>query len=263
MVVSGPGVGQRGRVDLVAAVLVGVLAVQLGDPARAHRGQELAQQLVVVARRLRPAVGVARPVAHVGVGDLLARLGLGLLEQLRGGLVVGDQPEVAQSDQRLQEGVEDVQVRGERVLEVVDPAREPGRPDAQRRRHLEGGQRLAGDVEVVRLAEQVAGAAVGLDRGRLGHAADPGRRAAVEGEHVLPGPVVARAVDGKALHLVEQPPQRRLVAARLAAQAGAVDQVRLLEGGQRVELQSLAGEEDVQDLAALEADLVARRRVGQ
>ena len=70
-------------------------------------------------------------------------------------------------------------------------------------------------------------------------------------------------LDGKVLHLVEQPPQRRPVAARLAAHAGAVDQVRLLEGRQRVQLQSLAGEEDVEDLAALEADLVARRRVGQ
>ena len=82
-------------------------------------------------------------------------------------------------------------------------------------------------------------------------------------EAVLPGDELARALHGEALHLVEQPAQAGPVAARLAALAGAVHVVGLLEGREWVQLEALAGEVDVDDLAALEADLVARRRERQ
>src|ERR687896_190843 len=104
----GAGVDQLGRVHLVAAVALGVVAVERPQAARAHRGEELAQQLVVVARGLVPPVRVERPVADVRQRHLGERLGLALLEQARRPRVSGQLAEVVQPDQRLQEAGEDV-----------------------------------------------------------------------------------------------------------------------------------------------------------
>ena len=57
--------------------------------------------------------------------------------------------------------------------------------------------------------------------------------------------------------------ERLGVAAGLLAHAGPVDQVGLLEGRERVQLEALAREVLEQDLAAREGDPVARGRVGQ
>src|SRR5215207_6530351 len=82
------------RIDLVAAVAAGVVAVEGAQPARAHALEELAQQLVVVAVRLVAGVVVERPVAHVAQRDLLAGLRLSLTEESPRTLVVRQLAEV-------------------------------------------------------------------------------------------------------------------------------------------------------------------------
>ena len=64
-------------------------------------------------------------------------------------------------------------------------------------------------------------------------------------------------------HLVQQAREHRTVASGLLAHAGAVDQVRLLEGGEWMQLEPAAREVLEQDLAALEGHAIARRREGQ
>src|SRR5215204_413258 len=250
------------RVDLVAAVAARVVAVQRTEPARAHALEELAQQLVVVAARLVAGVVVERPVADVAERHLLARLRLGLAEQPARAVVAGELAEVVQADQRLKEGVEDVEARRERVLEIVHAAPRAGRPHAAGRRGLEGAESAPGRLPVLRLTQQRGRAAERLDPGGLSHAAHPWRRAAAEIEQVLPRDEAAPPVDGESGHLVEDAAERPFVAAGLLALAEAVQVVGLLERGERVQLKTLAGEVLEQDLAAAEAHLVARRGVG-
>jgi hypothetical protein len=145
----------------------------------------------------------------------------------------------------------------------VHAAGRPAGAHPGRRRGLEGGQARASGLDVARLRQQAGAARERLDPRRLRHSADPGRRAAAEVEGVLPGDEIARAAHGELGHLVEQSAEARLVAAGLPALAGAMHVVGLLEGGQRVQLQALAREVLVEDLAALEADLVADARVRQ
>ena len=118
-------------------------------------------------------------------------------------------------------------------------------------------------MQVLGLVQQVGGPAQGLDARRLGHAAHPRWRAAAEVEQVLPGDEAPAPGHTERVHLVEQLAQGVRIAFRLVPHAEAVQGVGLLEGGQRVDLQPLAGEVLEQDLAAPEAHLVACRRVGQ
>ena len=72
---------------------------------------------------------------------------------------------------------------------------------------------------------------------------------------------MAAALHGERRHLIEDAPQRRLVAGRLLALAEAVQMIGLLEDRERVQLEALAREVLVEQLAAPEAHLVADRRV--
>jgi hypothetical protein len=82
-------------------------------------------------------------------------------------------------------------------------------------------------------------------------------------EQVLPRDEAAPALYRERRHLVEQRAQRDLIAGGLSPLAEAVQVVGFLEGGQRMQLEPLAREVLEQDLAAAEADLVARGGVGQ
>src|SRR4051794_37393178 len=104
-----------------------------------------------------------------------------------------------------------------------------GDADADRRRGAEGPQRVLGGAAVAAcaLGGHARRAGPRLDRRALRHAADPRRRAAAEGEVVLPGD---EAVASRAeLHEpVERPAQRRSRARSLAAAAHRRDEVLLL-----------------------------------
>ena len=118
-------------------------------------------------------------------------------------------------------------------------------------------------MQVLGLVQQVRSPAQGLNAGGLSHAAHPGWRAAAEVEQVLPGDEAAAPGHTERVHLVEQLAQGVRIAFRLVPHAEAVQGVGLLEGGQRMDLKTLAGEVLEQDLAAPEAHLVPGRRVGQ
>src|SRR4029078_11299181 len=96
-----------------------------------------------------------------------------------------------------------------------------------------------------------------LDARGLRHPAHPRWRAATEVELILPGDDVAAALHRERRHLVQDPSQRGLVAVRLAPLAEAVQRVRLLERGERVELEALAREVHEHELAPLEGHRVA------
>ncbi len=124
-------------------------------------------------------------------------------------------------------------------------------------RRREGGQRLAGLGEIARPVQQLRRAAQRLHGGGLRHAAHPRRRAAAEGEEVLPGDEAPRAPRGGAVELGDQLGQAVATAAR-AAHARAVHQVGPLPVDQRLELHAAPGVVLEQDLAAAEAHLGAR-----
>ncbi len=152
--------------------------------------------------------------------------------------------------------------------------------DAGRPARVERAQCGAGGHVVLRAVEQARRPAERDDGRGLSHRAHPRRRAAAEVEQVLPGDEVTAAFDRDLRELIEQPPQAPLPArgsppwtGRLgtadrppgaASRARAMQQVGLLEVGQRVQLEAAAREVLVQKLAAAERDLVAgsRERLG-
>lgn len=179
----------------------------------------------------------SRPRPRVRVRDQQAGVRVAGAEQRRPARVLGGVAVVVEPDERLQEPVEDEQVRRVGVNEVVSAA--GGRAgDADRRGGLERGQRRLRDVAVAGHAGERVGAAEGLDAGALGHAAHPRRRAALEGEEVLPGREGAAAGPQRD-HGVEQLAQLRAGAVAVAL-AGRPGGVGLAEVGQRLDLQAEA-----------------------
>ena len=146
----------------------------------------------------RSAEGVPRPVAGVAAAApprapraRLRRRGA----RARG--VAGDRRVVVEADHRLEEGVEDVEARGEGVLQVVRPAR-AGRGWRRRwgavsgtRRGPRGRTRRSPASPSSCEARPSAWIAVAC-----GHAADPRWPPAAELEVVLPGPKAAAAGRG-------------------------------------------------------------------
>jgi hypothetical protein len=127
-----------------------------------------------------------------------------------GDLAAGEYARVAQAAHRLQLAVEDALTRVERVHREAPPA-VGGHRDAHGRRRLERAQPLAGDARVARAVQRAAGAGERLERRRLGHAADPGRRAAAVLEVVLERQEAAapRAEAGQAVEHLAQGGARR------------------------------------------------------
>ena len=111
---------------------------------------------------------------------------------------------------------------------------------------LEGAERRVGRLAPARLVERARRAGERGDRGGLGHAADPRRRAAAPAEVVLPGQEVA-AVGGEGEQRVDAGAQLAHRAGgaaarrRAVAQAGAGEPVELAPARQRLELHAAAG----------------------
>ena len=189
-------------------------------------------------------------------GHLAPRGQLALGEQLGGARVAREVGDVPEPDERLDEAVEDVQLRPERVLRVVHALPVRGRDaHARRRRLLEQLEpRLDARQQLRHAAELDGGARDRLQARALGQPADPRRLAAVEREVVLPRePAAARHGDRE--QLVEQHRVARVVA--LAALGVGVE---LAEVGERVELEPLARDVLPDELGALEGDALAARR---
>ena len=198
----------------------------------------------------RPA-RVQRPGAGVVGRDLLAGARLAGGVQRLGAVVDGQPPVVVEPDERLQEPVEDPQLRRERVLRVVR-ARARGDAHALGRGRLEDGQRAAGDREDVLAAVQARrGACERLQRGALGERGDPRRPPARVGEVVLPREP-AGALGGQRQQLVDGLAER-------GGLARGPERVDLAERPQHLDLDAGAGVVLPDELGALEADAAAAR----
>ena len=131
---------ERRRRLLVGPEVLGRRAVDRRRGHRAQLRQEAGHELVV-AEVVLDARLVQRPGAGVEVGDLGHRLGVAGLEQPHRHGVVALERVVVEADQRLQERVDDRDVRRERVLQKADA--EPGLDrDAGRRRVRNTGSAL-------------------------------------------------------------------------------------------------------------------------
>ena len=136
--------------------------------------------------RLAAARRVQRPRAGVEAREDAAGGAVAAAREAPGLSAAGEDGGVAQPADGLQLAVEDPHPGVERVHRVAAAAG-GGDGHADRRRLLEGAEGAAREAGVARLPERAGAAHERLHGGRLGHPADPRRRAAAVGEVVLPG----------------------------------------------------------------------------
>jgi translation initiation factor IF-2 len=194
---------------------------------------------VVAERRFRAAQRVERPGARVVGPDGRARGPVAAPEEQPSPARARVPGDVVEPRHRLQVPVEDPQVRGEGVHEVMAP-RTRADGDAGGRRQLEGAECAARQDAVARLVQRAARPGQGLRRGALDHPAGPACPAATEGERPLPRQIAGPpgAEGGEAVRGRAQP---RPPAGGRPRQALAPEGADAAPRGEPLDLQAAAG----------------------